>query len=85
MRIIGWLVVIGLFLSYVPAFPMDECSEGNHTGNMKTDCGYMFHCQLVFNADMPDSLLLPLNGRFILTPSLFKVDEVAHFIFHPPD
>jgi hypothetical protein len=85
MRIIGCLLVIGLLFSYVPAFPMDECPEGNHMGNMKMDCGYVFHCPLIFNINIPDHLPLPLNGRLILTPSLFKVDELAHLIFHPPD
>jgi hypothetical protein len=85
MRIIGCLLIIGFLFSYVPAFPMDDCPEGNQTGNMETDCGYIFHCPLVFNVNIPDPLPLPLNGRLILTTSLIKVDELANLIFHPPD
>ena len=85
MRIIGYLLVIGLLFSYLPAFPIDECPEGNRMGNMKMDFGYVFHCPLIFNINLPDPLPLPLKGRLILTPSLFKVDELAHLIFHSPD
>ena len=43
MKIIGFLLIIGILFSYVPVFPMDECPEGKHMGNMKMDCGYNFH------------------------------------------
>jgi hypothetical protein len=84
MRIIGCLIVIGILFSYVPMFPMDECPEGNHMGNMKMDCGNNFHCPLIFNITMPEPLPLPISGRVVLTPSLLKIDELASLIFRPP-
>jgi len=84
MRVIGSLLIIGILFSYVPVFPMDECPEGNHMGNMKMDCGNNFHCPLIFNITMPEPLPLPISGRVVLTPSLLKIDELASLIFHPP-
>lgn len=84
MRIIGCLVIVGILFSYVPMFPMDECPEGNHMGNMKLDCGNNFHCPLIFNIIMPGPLPLPLNGRVVLIPSFLRIDELAYLIFHPP-
>ena len=75
---------MGILFSYVPMFPMDECPEGNHMGNMKMDCGNNFHCPLILNITMPEPLPLPLNGRVVLTPSLLKIDELASLIFRPP-
>ena len=84
MRVIGSLLIIGILFSYVPMIPMDECPEGNHMGNRKMDCGYNFHCPLIFNISMPEPLALPLSGRVVLTPSLLKIDELTFFIFRPP-
>ena len=70
MRIIGCLIVILILFSYVPVFPMDECPEGNQTGNMKLDCGNNFHCPLIFTITTAETLQLPLSGRVVLTPSL---------------
>ena len=84
MRIIGSLVIGGILFSYVPVFPMDECPEGNHMGNMKLDCGNNFHCPLIFNIIMPEPLPLPLNGRVVLTPSFLRIDELTALIFRPP-
>jgi hypothetical protein len=85
MKIIGCLLVVGILFSYVPFFPMDECPEVNHKGNMRMDCGNNFHCPLIFNITMPDPLPLPLSGRVILTPSSMKIDELTSLIFHPPE
>ena len=85
MRLIGCLLVIGILFSYVPAFSMDGCPEGNHMGNMKVDCGYIFHCPLILNISMPELLPIPVSGRLVLSYSSFKVDELPHLIFHPPD
>jgi hypothetical protein len=85
MKIIGFLLIIGILFSYVPVFPMDECPEGKHMGNMKMDCGYNFHCPLIINIIMPEPSALPLSGRVVLTPSLLKVDELTSFIFRPPE
>jgi len=85
MKIIGCLLVVGILFSYFPVFPMDECPEGKHMGNMKMDCGYNFHCPLIFNIIMPEPLSLPLSGRVVLTPSSLKIDELTSFIFRPPE
>jgi hypothetical protein len=84
MRVIGSLLIIGILFSYVPMILMDECPEGNHMGNRKMDCGYNFHCPLIFNISMPEPLALPLSGRVVLTPSLLKIDELTFLIFRPP-
>ena len=85
MKIIGFLLIIEILFSYVPVFPMDECPEGKHMGNMKMDCGYNFHCPLISNIIMPEPLSLPLSGRVVLIPSLLKIDELASLIFRPPE
>jgi hypothetical protein len=84
MRIIGCLIVILILFSYVPVFPMDECPEGNQTGNMKLDCGNNFHCPLIFTITTAETLQLPLSGRVVLTSSLLKIDELIALIFRPP-
>ena len=85
MKIIGFLLIIGILISYVPMIPMDECPEGKHMGNMKMDCGYNFHCPIIFNIIMPEPLSLPLSGRVVLTPSLRKIDELTSLRFRPPE
>jgi hypothetical protein len=84
MRIIGFLVIVGILFSYLPGFKMDECPEGNHMGNMKLDCGNNFHCPLIFTITTAETLPLPLSGRVVLTPSLLKIDELTALIFRPP-
>lgn len=64
---------------------MDECPEVNHMSNMKMDCGYNFHCPLIFNITMPEPLPLPLNGRVILARPLPKINELTYLIFRPPE
>ena len=54
-------------------------------GNMKVDCGYIFHCPLILNISMPELLPIPVSGRLVLSYFSFKVDELPHPIFHPPD
>lgn len=84
MKIVGVLLIIGILFSYVPVIPMDDCPEGNHMGNMKMDCGNVFHCPLILNGSLQEPFPLPLSGWLILPPILPKVDELAHLIFHPP-
>jgi hypothetical protein len=64
---------------------MDECPEGNHMGNMKMDCGYLFHCPMVVNIIISGTLGLPLNGFFISIRTLLLMEELVHPIFHPPE
>jgi hypothetical protein len=85
MRVIGTLLIIGILFSYIPVFPMDECPEGNHMGNMKTDCGYLFHCPMVVNIIISGTPGLPLNGRLGSTKPLLVVKELTQSIFHPPE
>ena len=84
MRIIGYLLIIGILFSYVPVFSMDECPDGNHMGNMKLDCGSIFHCPMIFDIRVSDPTPLPLRGLFFTAPSLFHIDELPRLIFHPP-
>jgi hypothetical protein len=84
MKIVGVLLIIGILFSYVPVIPMDDCPEGNHMGNMKMDCGNVFHCPLIINGSLQEPFPLPLSGWLILPPILPKVDELTHLIFHPP-
>jgi hypothetical protein len=85
MRVIGTLLIIGILFSYIPVFPMDECPEGNHMGNMKTDCGYLFHCPMVVNIIISGAPGLPLNGRLGSTKPFQVVKELTQSIFHPPE
>ena len=80
----GILIIIGIFSSYIPLMAVDDCPEGDHMGNMKMDCRYCFHCPFLFSTDSLDPLPLPFTGELVLGPSLPKVDEMVHPIFHPP-
>ncbi len=85
--IIGFLVVVAILFSYIPAFSfsMKGCpEEGNHTGNVKMDCGYSFHCPMVVNKDVLDANSLPLSGRLVSGKPLLVVEELIRMIFHPP-
>jgi hypothetical protein len=84
MRVIGSLLIVGILFSYVPVFPMDDCQGGEHMGNMNTNCGFIFHCPLVINESMADSLSLPLSGRLVIAAISPKVNELAYPVFHPP-
>ena len=85
MKIVGILLVIGILSSYIPMIPMDDCPAGGHMGNMKLDCGYIFHCPLISDGNLQEPLPLPLTGRLVLPPVLPKVDELTNLIFHPPE
>jgi len=84
MKIIGVLLIIGILFSYVPMIPMDDCQEGDHTGNMKMDCGNCPLCSILISIDGPGHYSLPLTGRLNVPPSLSEVDELSFPIFHPP-
>lgn len=85
MKVIGILLVIGILFSYVPMIPMDGCPEGHHMGTKKMDCGYSFHCPVIFNFNMSESLPLPFIGQLDLASPLPKVDKLVTPIFHPPE
>ena len=85
MKIIGILLIIGILFSYVPILPIDNCPEGGHMGNMKLDCGYIFHCPFLSNIGLPELMALPYFGRAILISSFPVIDELTHPIFHPPE
>ena len=84
LKIVGILLIIGILFSYVPIVPMDGCPEGHHMAGKKMDCGYSFHCPIIFNFNMSESPL-PFTGRVVLTLPLPKVDQLVTLIFHPPE
>ncbi len=85
MKIIGYLLVIGILLSYAPVFHMDECPEGNHMGNMNAVCGVPFHCPMIVDIVVSEISGLPLNGLLIPTKMLRLLDGLVNPIFHPPE
>jgi hypothetical protein len=84
VRIIGSFLVIGIFFSYLPVFPMNECPEGNHMGSMKMDCGSLFHCPMIVDKIFSESSALPLTGCLMPIKLSLAVDEFPDPIFHPP-
>jgi hypothetical protein len=85
MKIIGCLLVIGILFSYVPVFPMDDCPEGKHMGNMKMDCGVPFHCPMIVDIVVSEISSLPLSGLLIPARMLLLTDGLVNPIFHPPE
>jgi len=86
MRVIGTLLIIGILFSYIPVFPMDECPEGNHMGNiMKMDCGSLFHCPMIVDLNISETSGLSPSGRLVSTKPLLILKELTHPIFHPPE
>ena len=85
MKIIGYLLVVGILLSYVRVFPMNECPEGNHMGSMKADCGSLFHCPMIVDKIFWESSALPLSGCLVPMKLSPAVDEFPETIFHPPE
>jgi hypothetical protein len=85
MKIIGSFLIIGILFSYVPLIATDECPEGDHMGNMKMNCGYLFHCPMVANIIISGTPGLLLNGRLVSTKPLLVVKGLTQSIFHPPE
>jgi hypothetical protein len=84
MKIIGYLLVIGILLSYAPVFHMDECPQGSHLGNMKMDCGSPFHCPMIVDIVVSDISSLPLSGLLAPTKTPRLKDGLVSPIFRPP-
>jgi len=85
MKIAGVLLVIGILLSYMPMTPADDCREGDHSENMKLDCGYSFHCPVLLAKLLPEPLAPAYLGRLVLPLSFQTFEELARPIFHPPE
>lgn len=85
MRVIRILLVLGLLFSYLPAFPMDDCQEGDHADEMQLHCGYVFHCPILSNPNFFDHVKLPYLGSLDSSPVPMKVDEFIMPVFHPPE
>ncbi len=82
--IIGCLLVIGILVSYVPVFPMNQCPEGSHMGSTKMDCGSLFHCPMIVDKIFSESSALPLRGCLVPIKLSLAADEFPEPIFHPP-
>jgi hypothetical protein len=63
----------------------DECSVADHMGNMKMDCGYLFHCPMIVDLNISEASGLPLNGRLVSAKPLLVVKELVHSVYHPPE
>ena len=84
LRIVGISIIIAILFSYIPAISMESCPEEDHSTDSGMDCGYSFHCPIVFDKLMSEMLTLPFKGRFFLAPPLLIGEEVVPQIFHPP-
>ncbi|MBM4308431.1 MAG: hypothetical protein FJ115_03045 [Deltaproteobacteria bacterium] len=84
MKVVGILLIIAILFSYVPIVPADDCPDTGHSGNMKLDCGSVFHCPIIYNPAMPEISTLTINGWLKLMPEISKIEELPNFIFHPP-
>ena len=84
LKIVSAFIIIAVLFSYVPRIPMDDCPEGNQMGHMNLDCGYLFHCPVLFDVSILGPSALSLTGRLVPLPTLPNVDEVNFLIFHPP-
>ena len=85
MRIIECLLVIGILFSYVPIISMDDCPDENHMGNLKMDCGFLFHCPMVIDMSISEISGLPINGWLFSTKPMLVVKKLIHPVFHPPE
>jgi hypothetical protein len=84
LKIVGIFVTIIILFSYLPARSMEACPEEDHSGNMRMDCGYTFHCPFTYDTAIPELCVLPLHSRLRVIPAVLKIDEFPRVIFHPP-
>lgn len=85
MRIIGAFIIIAILFSYLPMDAMGNCSEEDHSANTRMDCGYIFHCPVIYNQALPQLSVLSINGWLRWMPTAGKVEELPRLIFHPPE
>jgi hypothetical protein len=46
MKIIGFLIILVILLSYSLSIPMEGCEERGHLTSSHLDCGSLFHCPI---------------------------------------
>ncbi|MFB3884777.1 MAG: hypothetical protein ACE144_06090 [Thermodesulfobacteriota bacterium] len=85
MKIVGILLIAGILFSYIPMVSMDDCRQADHSGNMKLDCGYVFHCPVLSVTSFSESIPLPYFGLAVSLSSSLVIEEIARSIFHPPE
>jgi len=85
LKIIGTFIIIAILFSYLPMDAMGNCSEEDHSTNTRMDCGYIFHCPVIYNPALPQLSVLSINGWLRWMPTVGKVEELPRFIFHPPE
>jgi len=84
VRIAGIFIIIAILFSYLPIDAMGNCSEEDHSTNTRMDCGYTFHCPVIYNPAIPQLSVLSINSWLRWMPTAGKVEELPRFIFHPP-
>lgn len=85
LRIAGIFIIIAILFSYLPMDAMGNCSEEDHSGNTRMDCGYAFHCPVIYNPAIPRLSVLSINSWLRWMPTIGKIEELARLIFHPPE
>ena len=85
MRIAGIFIIIAILFSYLPMEAMENCSEEDHSANTRMDCGYAFHCPVIYNPALPQLPVLSVNSWLRWIPTVGKAEELPRLIFHPPE
>jgi len=84
LRITGIFIIIAIIFSYLPAGSIDSCQEEDRSTYSRMDCGYAFHCPIIYNPAMPELSTLTINGWLKWVREISKIEELPNFIFHPP-
>jgi len=84
LRIPGIFIIVTVLFSYLPMDAMGHCPEEDHHTNTKMDCGYAFHCPVLYHPIMPGLSVLTISGWLKRMPEISKIDELPSFIYHPP-
>lgn len=85
MRTIGIFLIIVILFSYFPMLTMDGCSEEDHGGDMRMDCGYTFHCPVIDHSALPHLSALSIYGWLRWKRNIGKMEELPKSIFRPPE